>query len=190
TVSGVRSFESDLAPKSDTVSGVCGFGSDSAPESDSVLGVYSFGSDLEPESDTISRIRSFGSNLAPESDTISRICGSGSDLAPESDTISRIRGFLSDLTKTIRLSPILEQCKHVFPVQCLCSHSRTAVFIRRCPHSCATLLNLKFAVVRRCRARTTPSLPHAHSPRTAPRAPPPSHSLASSPRRPRAQRAP
>src|SRR5699024_8149988 len=88
TVSGVRSFESDLAPKSDTVSGVCGFGSDSAPESDSVLGVYSFGSDLEPESDTISRIRSFGSNLAPKS-----------------DAISRIRGSLSDLTKTIMLPP-------------------------------------------------------------------------------------
>src|SRR5699024_1371569 len=139
---------------------------------------------------TISRIRSFGSNLAPESDTISRICGSGSDLAPESDTISRIRGFLSDLTKTIRLSPILKQYKNVFPVQSLYTNSRTAVDNHRRPHSCATILNLKFAVVRRCRARTTPSLPHAHSPRTAPRAPPPSHSLASSPRRPRAQRAP
>src|SRR5699024_2062989 len=51
----------------------------------------------------------------------------------------------------------------------------------------AAILNLKFAVIRRCRARTTrKSLPLSHSPRTAPRAPPPSHSLASSPRRPRA----
>src|SRR5699024_8038797 len=87
----------------------------------------------------------------------------------KSDAISRIRGSLSDLTKTIRLSPILEQCKHVFPVQCLCSHSRTAVFIRRCPHSRATILNLKFAVIRRCRARTTrKSLQLDHSLASAP----------------------
>src|SRR5699024_9415848 len=66
-------------------------------------------------------------------------------------------------------APILEQCKHVFPVQCLCSYPRTAAFIRRCPHSCATILNLKFAVIRRCRARTTrKSLPLSHSPRLAP----------------------
>src|SRR5699024_694178 len=86
--SGVRSFESDLVPESDTVSQI-----------------RDSGSDLAPESDTVSQIRDSGSDLAPESDTISRVRGSGADLAPKSDAVSRIRGSLSDLTKTIRLPP-------------------------------------------------------------------------------------